>query len=85
MSTELLILVGIIIGLVAGIVIDIFIEKKGFFGLKNKKKGPIGTLRIIEYENEEPYFFLDLDEPIESFSKEKTVTLYIGHRKVSHK
>ena len=85
MSTELLILVGIIIGLVAGVVIDIFIEKKGFFGLKNKKKEPIGTLRIVECENEEPYFFLDLDEPMESFSKEKTVTLYISHRKVPHK
>lgn len=43
-----------------------------------KRRRPVGTLRVDQSDSTEaPYLFLDLDEPVNSFRREKYVTFKV--------
>lgn len=72
-----------IFALILGIVIGVVI---GYFLFSRRKDTPVGNLRIDQSDPDGPYLFLELDQPIGNWSRQKDIRLTVKNENyASHK
>lgn len=72
-----------LLGFAVGSLIAVFIT--AILLIRRCRKDTVGTLQIIESDNEEPYLFLALDTDVKYFAHEPTVLLNVTCKQASHK